>query len=114
VVSCTLTASDELQIEVNRVAESFISLGALRSSTHEGQVLILDYGGPHVAITVLTDRVIRVRPALDGTFAAHRSWAVVRADDEFPEASFEIEESGQALLLCTAALTTRAGKSHLC
>ncbi|OLE04774.1 MAG: alpha-glucosidase [Ktedonobacter sp. 13_1_20CM_4_53_11] len=86
------------------MTESFITLGALRSYTREGRSLILDYGGPRVAITALTDRMIRVRLAPDGTFAACRSWAVVRADDEFPEASFAIEESGQALVLRTASL----------
>src|SRR2546425_4069902 len=89
------------------MTESFITLGALRSSTREGRTLILDYGGPRVAITVLTDRMIRVRLAPDGAFAAHRSWAVARADDAFPEAMFEIEKSGHALLLRTASLTVR-------
>lgn len=86
------------------MAESFITLGVLRSYTRTGHALILDYGGPHVAITVLTERIIRVRLAPDGTFAARRSCAVVRADDAFPEAAFEIEESGQALVLSTASL----------
>ena len=89
------------------MTESFITLEALRSYTREGRSLILDYGGPRVAITVLTDRMIRVRLAPDGTFAARRSWAVVRADDEFPEASFAIEELGQALVLQTASLTVQ-------
>src|SRR5436305_7054569 len=51
--------------------------------------------------------MIRVRLAPDGTFAARRSWAVARADDAFPETSFEIEESGQALVLRTSSLTVR-------
>src|ERR1700693_2413753 len=89
------------------MAESFIALGALRSYTREGCALILDYSGPLVAITVLTDRIIRVRLAPDGMFAARRSWAVARADNEFPEASFEIEESGQALVLRSASLGGR-------
>ena len=89
------------------MTESFITLGALRSSTREGRTLILDYGGPRVAITVLTDRMIRVRLTPDGAFAARRSWAVARVDDAFPEAPFEIEEPGQALVLRTASLTVR-------
>jgi len=89
------------------LTESFITLGDLRSYTREGRTLVLDYGGPSVAITVLTDGMVRVRLAPDGTFAARRFWAVVRADDEFPEVSFEIEESGQTLLLRTVALTVR-------
>src|SRR5256886_8616964 len=89
------------------MTQSFITLGALRSYTRQGRSLILDYGGPRVAITALTDRMIRVRLAPDGTFAARRSWAVTRADDEFPEASFAIEESGQALVLRTGSLTVQ-------
>ncbi len=89
------------------MTESFITLDALRSFSREGRALILDYGGTRVAITVLTDRMIRVRLAPDGTFAARRSWAVARADDAFSEASFAIEELGQALVLRTASLTVQ-------
>ncbi len=49
---------------------SLNSLGALHSSIREGRSLTLDYGGPRVAITVLNDRLIRVRLAPDGAFAA--------------------------------------------
>lgn len=68
---------------------------------------MLDYGGPRVAITVLTDRIIRVRLAPDGIFAPRRSWAVARADEEFGEVTFELEESDSELLLRTALLTVR-------
>src|SRR6266480_2405202 len=86
---------------------SLNTLGTLRSYAREGRALILDYGGPRVAITVLTDRLIRVRLAPDGAFAARRSWAVARADEQFGEATFEIEESGWELLLRTASLIVR-------
>ncbi len=89
------------------MTDSFLTLGALREWRSAGSALILDYGGPRVAITILTDRIIRVRLAPDGTFAARRSWAVAREDDAFPEASFEIEEPGQALVLRTASLMLR-------
>ncbi len=94
------------------MTESFITLGDLRTYTHEGCTLTLDYGGPCVAITVLTDRMIRVRLAPDGRFATRRPWAVVRPDDEFPEASFEIEESGQALVLRTVSLTVQIARDR--
>ena len=86
---------------------SFNTLEALHSSTREGRALMLDYGEPRVAITVLTDRIIRVRLAPDGAFVARRSWAVARADDEFGEAVFEIEESERELSLRTSSLTVR-------
>ncbi len=84
--------------------ETFSTLGTLRSYERAGRGIILDFGGPRVAITVLTQRVIRVRLAPDGTFAARRSWAVARADDQFPQVAFEIEESVGALTLKTASL----------
>src|SRR5258708_28361734 len=89
------------------MTESFIALGALRPFAPEGRTLILDYGGPRVAITVLHDRMPGGGWARGGGFAAHRSWAVARADDAFPEAMFEMEKSGHALVLRTASLTVR-------
>jgi alpha-glucosidase len=87
--------------------ESMITLGALRSSTREGSALILDYGGPKVAITILTNNIIHVRLAPDGKFLARRSWAVTRADNEIGEAIFEFEQSDQDLLLRTPLLTVQ-------
>src|SRR5256714_7003085 len=87
--------------------DAFLPVGVLRIYTRAGRTLILDYRGPRVAITILTDRIIRVRLAPDGTFAARRSWAVAREDDAFPEASFEIEGPGQELVLRTASLILR-------
>jgi len=94
------------------MTESINALGVLHSSTREGRSLILDYGGPRVAITVMTDRIIRVRLAPEGAFVARRSWAVARADEEFGEATFEIEESGRELLLRTASLTVRIDRDR--
>lgn len=87
------------------MSESFATLGALRSSTRTGQTLLLDYGGPRIAITILTDRIIRVRLAPQGTFMARRSWAVVAADEVFPEIPFEVAETEQTLTLRTATLS---------
>src|SRR6266516_1439788 len=91
---------------------SFNSPGALHSFMREGRSLVLEYGGPRVAITVLTERVIRVQLAPDGTFEARRSWAVARTDEDFGEATFEIEESGRELLLKTATLTVRIDRDR--
>lgn len=91
---------------------AFITLGVLHSSTREERSLILDYGGPCVAITVLTDRIIRVRLAPDGVFEARRSWALARADTEFGEATFEFKESDRELLLRTATLTVRIDRDR--
>ena len=91
---------------------SFNTLGVLHSFIRQERSIVLDYGGPRVAVTALTDSLIRVRLAPDGEFLARRSWAVARADEEFDEAAFEIEESDQELLLRTASLTVRIGRSR--
>jgi len=91
---------------------SLNSLGALHSSTRKGRSLLLDYGGPHVAITVLTDSLIRVRLAPEGVFEVRHSWAVARADEEFGEATFEIEELGREILLRTATLTVKVDRER--
>ncbi|HYX48624.1 MAG TPA: hypothetical protein VE843_02690, partial [Ktedonobacteraceae bacterium] len=89
---------------------SFNNLGAVRSSSREGRSLILNFGGPQVAISVLTDRLIRVRLAPEGDFMPRRSWAVARADEGFSELAFEIEESDRQLLLRTAMLTVKVDR----
>ena len=91
---------------------SFNTLGVLHSFIRQGRSLVLDYGGPRVAVTALTDSLIRVRLAPDGEFLVRRSWAVARADEEFGEAAFDIEESDQELLLRTASLTVRIDRSR--
>ena len=89
------------------MTEPFISPGILRSYTREERALILNYGGPRVAITVLTDRILRVRLAPGGVFAAGRFWAVARTDETFPRAPFAIEEAHNVLVLRTASLSVR-------
>ena len=110
--SVSLSLAEYVLTEVSRMTTSFNTLGALHSSSREGRSLILDYGGQCVAITVLTDRIVRVRLAPDGAFVARRSWAITRADDEFGEAAFEIEESDREILLRTALLTVRIDRDR--
>lgn len=86
---------------------STTTLGAVHAYTHDERSLILDCGGPRVAITVLTPRIVRVRLATDGAFASRRSWAVARADDEFAATSFDVQESDQMLVVRTEALAVQ-------
>ncbi|MBV9791647.1 MAG: DUF4968 domain-containing protein, partial [Chloroflexi bacterium] len=67
----------------------------------------MDCDGPVIAITPLTDRIIRVRLAPEGAFEPRRSWAVARSDEEFPGATVELSATEQTLFLQTAALTLR-------
>src|SRR5690242_1409980 len=90
-----------------KMSISFNSLGALRSFSREGRTVMLDYGGPGVAITVLTDRLVRVRLAPEGAFEVRRSWAVARVDEEFSEVTYELEDSDRELTLKTSALSVK-------
>lgn len=80
-------------------------LGAIQAYTRDDRSLILDCGGPRVAITVLTPHIVRVRLAKEGTFAPRRSWAVVPADEEFANTPFDVAESEHAITVQTGALT---------
>lgn len=73
--------------------------GLLQSYSREGRTLTLDCGGPRLAISVLSPRIVRVRLAPEGTFAPRRSWDVVPPDEEFPETPFEVRETDEALLV---------------
>lgn len=90
---------------------SFNQLGTVRSYRHVGCTVFLDCGGPLVALTPLTDRIIRVRLAPQGSFAPRRSWAVSGPDQDFPGASLEISQTDTTLLLQTAALTIHLARN---
>ncbi len=53
--------------------------GELVRHWRAGRAVLADYGGPVLAITPLTDSVVRIRLAPYGVFAPRRSWAVVHA-----------------------------------
>jgi alpha-glucosidase len=84
--------------------------GAVRSYRREGHALILDCDGPLVAVTALTDRIMRVRLAPEGAFEPRRSWAVARPDAAFPGTPFDLDATEDALLLRTTALVVRIAR----
>ena len=61
----------------------------------EGQTVILDLGGPSVAITVLTPRLLRFAWAPDGTFPPRRPWAVTKRDEDYEPVPFRLDEKGE-------------------
>lgn len=83
------------------------SLNVLQSYDHGAQSLLLDYGGAKVAISMLTETIIRVRLAPDGRFAQRRSWAVVTPDHAFTPVDTTLSETEHGLVLRTAKLTLK-------
>jgi alpha-glucosidase len=94
------------------MSEQQNSVAAIQSFTKDGRSLFLDCGGPRVAITILTPRLVRVRLAPKGSFAPRRSWAVAHADEEFAESPFEIIETADALTLDTGALKVQIERAR--
>jgi len=80
-------------------------LNAIQSHQRAGNTLFLDCGGPRVAITALTEKIIRVRLAPQGSFNARRSWAITPPDESFPPVPLELTEKNGRLVLSTAALS---------
>lgn len=101
---CFLLCAQKELIMTNPTTKS---LGKLRAWSREGRSLLLDCGGPQLAVTVLTPRIVRVRLAPEGAFAPRRSWAVNRPDEDFPQTDFEIQENQAGVELHTDVLQVR-------
>lgn len=80
------------------------TLAGVRSYRRTGQTVLLDMGGPCLAVTLLSDRMVRVRLAHSGSFAPRRSWAVARPDEAFAPVSYELSETPTMLVLHTGTL----------
>jgi alpha-glucosidase len=87
------------------VTQSFRFLETLQSYEKNSNGLLLNAGGPQVAVTALADNIVRVRLAPAGTFAARRSWAAVGEDDAFSGAAVRVEESSSELVMHTGAFS---------
>lgn len=83
------------------------TLGTLVSHARDGRSVILDCGGPKVAVTVLSPGIVRVRLAPEGVFPPPRSWDVPRPADDFPQTPFDLIEQDDSLLLDTGAFSIR-------
>jgi alpha-glucosidase len=84
--------------------------GLLRRSWRQGQTLFADYSGPLLAVTVLAGDLLRIRLTRSGSFAARRSWAVTRPDEDFAPAAFTVDQLADASVLATEQLTVRLAR----
>ncbi len=83
----------------------FSALNPLRQPTVTERGLSLDFGGPQLQITPLTDRLVRVRLAPSGQFAPRRSWDVAQPDSAFAPVPFTVEDQAGTLTLATRLLS---------
>jgi alpha-glucosidase len=87
------------------------TFGGVRSFQRADSALILTGDGARLAITPLTDRIIRVRLAPEGTFAPRRSWAAARPDEAFSGAPWALESTEETIQLRTGALAVSVARA---
>ena len=83
---------------------SYKYLGAIDSFEQEERGLLLKSGKAALSITVITAGIIRVKFAPEGDFRPRRSWAVTRADQDWPAATFSLDEGPDTLVITTEKL----------
>ena len=102
--------------------DRFTLLGDVTSFEVRGSTLILDAGGPRLAVTVLADDVLRVRLAPTGDFraAGHGADAdqtpfsyALDADRDWPRDTLSVRDLGDEIRVETPALRVRVAKSPL-
>jgi alpha-glucosidase len=85
--------------------QAWTTLGSVKSFQKTEQGLEIDCDGPLLTIAMLAPNLIRVRLAPTGEFLPRRSWAVTRADTEWPAVEMTVEEQATAIVLKTDQLT---------
>ncbi|HEY1011769.1 MAG TPA: glycoside hydrolase family 31 protein [Herpetosiphonaceae bacterium] len=87
-----------------RASHVYHQLGPVAGYAQDGATLTLAFGAASVAVTALTDRIIRVRLGPGGAFAPRRSWAAAAPDEAFPGALAEVSAAAGALIARTGLL----------
>jgi alpha-glucosidase len=75
----------------------------------DGRTVLAELGGPRLGITVLGDRLLRIRWSPSGAFRERRPWAVTPPDEDFPESDFEVTEGRDGHEIRTPGLTVALG-----
>lgn len=79
----------------------FCSPGAVHSHALENSTWFIHAGEVTIGVRVLNPRVVRIRYAPGGAFAARRSWSPAPADEDFPPLPVSVRETGDELELDT-------------
>lgn len=86
--------------------------GELRSHRQQDGTLLLDYGGPVVAISIPHEGIARIRLAATGTFKNRQSWSPLSPEPDLDPPPVEVHvDGGGAVELSSELLTVRAEPS---
>lgn len=83
------------------IAQSWTTPGAIQSVELSDREVRCDCGNALLVVTVLTQNLIRVRLSPTGSLLPRRSWAVTRADEEWPPALLGMKETETAIAINT-------------
>lgn len=84
--------------------QSWSTTGPIKSFERSDRGIEADFGGPRLAIAILAPNLVRVRLAPSGELMPQRSWAVTKADEQWPQVAFELKETEQTIELHTAQI----------
>lgn len=99
-----------MQLESNPLmplTPAWTHLGRVAGIEQTERGIVLDCGGPQIAITFVTPTMLRVRVAPSGGFVARRSWAVAQDDSEWPSVPFEVREADDVIEVLTEQIRVR-------
>lgn len=85
--------------------------GPARAHHVEGQTLRVDFAAARLALTPLTDRLVRVRWTPAERWAPRRSWDVAKADADFPAVPFTVAEQAGEITLTTGAVSVHLARA---
>ncbi|PSB10292.1 alpha-glucosidase [filamentous cyanobacterium CCP2] len=88
-----------------------MTLGDVQSAQWDERSLFCDCGEAALLLTVLAPNLIRVQLAPTGAFAARRSWAVTKPDEEWAEVAVQMQEDDKAIVLKTEVMRVQMQRS---
>lgn len=82
--------------------------GELRGHRQEDGTLLLDYGGPVLAVSIPHEGIARIRLSRTGEFQPRRSWSPLPPDPDLDPPPVEVRIDGEAVELASDLLAVRA------
>lgn len=83
--------------QLHTIEQSWSTLGAVQTIQQDERHVLFKCGDRCLKISVLAPNLIRVRVTPNGEFLPRRSWAVAKADEEWPNVPFEVQETVDAV-----------------
>jgi len=91
--------------------QDFVLLQNVISYSREGQTVTIRCQNASLQITVLAADLLRIRLSISGIFLPLQSYAVTKADVEWPQTSYALQETAEAIEIRTERVVCRITKN---